>query len=87
MYSGNYGLPSHSGIVALARQRSLAYFWAGLLAEIVLVSNLTVGLKLEISQLTGASRAMMRITAALGMAGIGTLSIMFLLSWVGKLLH
>ena len=31
--SGAYGLPSQAGNVAVARQWSLAYFWAGLLTE------------------------------------------------------
>jgi hypothetical protein len=87
VYSGNYGLPSHAKIVLMAHQRSLAYFWAGLLVECVLVTNLTIHLKFHSTELTGAPKALIRVIAALTIAGIGTLSTMFLMSWVGKLLR
>jgi hypothetical protein len=82
--SGNYGT-SHSGLVLLAQHRSLAYLWTGLLVEAVLVTILTVGLKFEISELTAAPKAVLRILTALAIAGIGTLSIMLLLSWARRL--
>jgi hypothetical protein len=37
VYSGNYGLPSHASLVAVAEQRISLYFWAGVVSELALV--------------------------------------------------
>lgn len=85
--SGQYGLPSQAHTVAVAQRWSFVYFWAGLLAEVVLVVNLAIRLKLDTIDLEGAPKLLARGIAALVIASAGTLGVAFLLNWVGKLLR
>ena len=85
--SGAYGLPSQARNVAVARQWSLAYFWVGLLTEGALITNLTINLRFDNTELTGVPKAVARVLSALLIAAIGTLGTVFLLSWLGKVLH
>lgn len=85
--SGAYGLPSQARNVAVARQWSLAYFWAGLLVEGVLIANLAINLRFDNTELTGVPKTMARVLGALVIAAIGTLGTAFLLSWVGRILR
>jgi hypothetical protein len=85
--SGAYGLPSQARNVAVARQWSLAYFCAGLLTEGALITNLTINLRFDNTELTGVPKAVARVLSALLIAAIGTLGTVFLLSWLGKVLH
>jgi hypothetical protein len=85
--SGAYGLPSQARNVAIARQWSLAYLWAGLLAEGVLIANLTINLRFDNTELTGVPKAVARVLSALLIASVGTFGAMFLFSWLGKMLH
>jgi hypothetical protein len=84
VYSGNYGLPSHAGLVQAARQKSLIYFWAGFLIEAALIANLTINIRFDNTELTGVPKALARMLGALGIAAIGTLGAAFLLSWIGE---
>jgi hypothetical protein len=85
--SGAYGLPSQERNVAVARQWSLAYFWAALLAEGALITNLTINLRFDNTELTGIPKAVARVLSALLIAVVGTLGTVFLLGWLGKMLH
>jgi hypothetical protein len=85
--SGAYGLPSQAEKVASAQRWSLIYFWAGLLAEGSLITSLTVNLRLDNTELTGAPKAVARVLGALGIAVMGTIGTALLLTWVGKMLH
>lgn len=84
--SGAYGLPSQAKNVAIARHLSLAYFWGALLAEGALIVNLAVHLKLDILDVNGVLKALARGFTALIIAAVGTVSMMFLLNCLGKLL-
>lgn len=85
--SGLYGLPSQVHTVAIAQHWSFVYFWVGLLAEVVLIVNLAIRLKLDAIDLAGAPKLVARGVAALAIAGAGTLGLAFLLNWAGKLLR
>jgi hypothetical protein len=85
VFSGSYGLSSQAKVVALARTRSLAYLWAGLLAEGTLVAYLVVYFKLNISELSGMLKFWARLFVALAVAGLGTFGVAFLLDWLGKI--
>lgn len=84
MFSGNYGLPSHAGLVQAAQQKSLIYFWAGFLVEAALIANLTINIRFDDTELVGAPKTLARVLSALGIAVMGTLGAAFLLSWIGE---
>jgi len=84
---GMGGNPSQFENIRLARQLGMVYFCAGLLAEGVLVANLAFLLEFDFSDLTGLPKALIRIATALVIAMIGTLGMMFLLSWIGQQYH
>jgi hypothetical protein len=87
VFSGNFGLPSQARTVLLARQWSLTYFVAGLLAEGALITNLTINIRFENAGLTGVPKPVARILTALAIAVVGTLGVAFLLSWFGRMLR
>jgi small-conductance mechanosensitive channel len=84
VFSGNYGLPSHAGLVQAAQQKSLIYFWAGFLVEAALIANLTINIRFDDTELVGAPKTLARVLSALGIAVMGTLGAAFLLSWIGE---
>lgn len=83
VFSGNYGLPSHAGLVLTAQRQALTYFWVGLLVEVGLIANLTVNIRLDGTELSGVPKILARGLSALAVASIGTLGVAFLLSWIG----
>ena len=85
--SGLYGLPSQAEKVAVAQRWSLTYFWAGLLTEGALITNLAINLRFDNTQLVGVPKAVARVLSSLLIAAIGTLGTAFLLSWFGRMLH
>jgi hypothetical protein len=85
--SGLYGLPSQAEKVAAAQRWSLMYFWVGLLAEGALITNLIINLRFNNTELAGVPKAVARVLLAFLIAVIGTLGTVFLLSWLGKMLH
>jgi hypothetical protein len=87
VFSGVYGLPSQASTVQLARHWSLAYLWAGLLAEVALMVHLAVYLKLEIMELSGLPKALGRSIVAIAIAVFGTLGAALLLDWLAKLIR
>jgi hypothetical protein len=84
VYSGNYGLPSHAGLVQAARQKSKTWFWGGFLVEAALIANLTIYIRFNDTELTGVPKALARVLSAVAIAAIGTLGIAFLLGWIGE---
>jgi hypothetical protein len=84
VFSGNYGLPSHAGLVLEAQQKGLIYFWAGFLVEAALIVNLTISIRFENTELAGVPKTLARVLSALGIAAIGTLGAAFILSWIGR---
>jgi hypothetical protein len=60
---------------------------AGLLAEGALITNLTINIRFENTELTGVPKSLARILTALAIAVVGTLGVAFLLSWFGRMLR
>jgi hypothetical protein len=86
-YSGLYGLPSQTRIIPLAHQRSLIYFFAGMLAEAILIINLMLSLKFDFTERAQSLKFLARGITSFAIAAVGTLSAAWLLSSTGKLLR
>jgi phosphoglycerol transferase MdoB-like AlkP superfamily enzyme len=85
--SGYYGLPSQAEKVASAQRWGLMFFWAWLLDECILITNLIINLRFDNTELSGLPKAVARVLSALLIAAIGTMGTAFLLSSVGRMLH
>jgi hypothetical protein len=84
LFSGVYGLPSEVRTAAFARRWSLAYLCGGMLAESALIANLVAYIKLDSTELSGPLKVLSRGIAAVAIASLGTIGVVFLFAWVGK---
>ncbi len=84
---GMGGDPTQAEYIRQARQWGIDWLYASLLGEGILVINLTTQLKIDITDLTGIPKTIIRIAVAIIIAIVGTLSTMFLLNSIGKLHH
>jgi hypothetical protein len=87
VYSGQYGLPSATALVAQAGRWALIYLWIGLFAEGALIVNLIVTLRQNFFDMSGPLRVLARGTIAITIAALGTMTVALMLIAVGRMLH
>ena len=87
VYSGQFGLPSAITLVAQAGRWSLFYLWIGLFAEGVLIANLIVTLRQNFSEMPDTLRVLARGMIAITIAALGTMTVLLMMSALGKVRH